>query len=198
MSKLVRNIALIAALAVLVPVQAQGQFWVGLYGGIGIPAGDYSDFAKTGFSGGVDVSYGFSPRFGIAADFVFGLNSAKDEAPTGFDFDQTVLHYDASVYVIVTPEDSEFFLWIDAGAGASTISFRDTDEATGEKPDSQTNFTIPLGVGFGYSVSENVDLFLRSRAYLMFVDEEFWGEGVSTFIDIPIWAGIGFGVGGGS
>ena len=200
MSKLGKLLGLIVLLGLFVPAQAQAQFGVGVYGGLGLPVGPYGDFVDSGFSGGIGAWYGFG-RLGIGADFVYASYKAADGSTTLLPlggFDQTNLHYDASLYINLLPADSNTFFWIDAGLGASTISFKEGDRASegGVKPESQTAFTIPLGLGIGYNVSESVGLFLRSRAYIMMVDDQHW-EGHSTLIDLPIWLGIAFGFGGG-
>lgn len=198
MSKLGKLLPLVILIGLFLPAKAEAQFGVGVYGGMGIVAGSYRDYVDNGFSGGLGLWYGFG-RFGIAGDFVYSSYNAQDGSNVGFEpnggFDQTVLHYDASLYLNLLPADSKTFFWIDAGLGASSISFKEP-EGGGEKPSSETAFTIPLGLGIGYNVSESVGLFIRTRAYIMMVDKEVWND-TSTFIDIPVWLGIAFGFGGG-
>lgn len=198
MSRIYKRLLIMAAgvgLLGVVPSTAQAQgFLLDLYAGVALPTGRLNDLTSPGFSGGLGLGYLFGRSVGIRADFAGEWLSGQEPAVSLPDLDPDLLgrdvnlyHYDASIMLNAT--DTRRTNWIvafDAGAGATTIQFRG-DEA--DRPDSETRFTIPVGFGVGYLVSETVGVFLRGRWYLMFTDDSRFGG--STWSSFPIWGGFG-------
>jgi hypothetical protein len=177
---------------------AQG-FLLDLYAGVALPTGRLNDLTNAGFSGGLGLGYVFNRAVGIRADFAGEWLKGQDPVVSPLpDIDQAffgrdvnLYHYDASIMINATdPRQTNWIVAIDAGAGATTIQFRG-DEL--DRPDSETRFTIPVGLGVGYLVSETVGVFIRGRWYLMFTDVSRFGG--STWSSFPIWGGFGIRVG---
>ena len=199
MSKMSRRL-LIATVGLclmgLSPSTARAQgFLLDLYAGVGLPTGRLNDLTGAGFSGGLGLGYVFSRVLGVRADFAGEWLTGQDPVvsplagldQTFFGRDVNLYHYDASFMVNATdPKQTNWIVAIDAGAGATTIQFRD-DEL--DLPDSETRFTIPVGVRVGYLISETVSVFIRGRWYLLFTDASRFGG--STWSSFPIWGGFG-------
>jgi hypothetical protein len=124
-----------------------------------------NDLTNAGFSGGLGLGYVFNRAVGIRADFAGEWLKGQDPVVSPLpDIDQAffgrdvnLYHYDASIMINATdPRQTNWIVAIDAGAGATTIQFRG-DEL--DRPDSETRFTIPVGLGVGYLVSETVGVF---------------------------------------
>ena len=199
MSRILRRFALVAVgfgLLGAAPstVHAQG-FLLDLYAGVGLPTGRLNDLTNAGFTGGLGLGYLFNRNVGLRADFAGEWLNGQLPVPVPLpdvdeDFlgrDVNLYHYDAAIMINATDtRRTNWLVAIDAGAGATTIQFRG-DEL--DRPDSETRFTIPIGFGVGYLVSETVAVFLRGRWYLMFTDESRFGG--STWSSFPIWGGFG-------
>lgn len=176
---------------------AQG-FLLDLYAGVGLPTGRLNDLTNAGFSGGLGLGYVFSRTVGVRADFAGEWLSSQDPVVSLPDIDEdffgrdvNLYHYDAAIMLNATDtRRTNWIVAIDAGAGATTIQFRGDEP---DRPDSETRFTIPVGLGVGYLVSETVAVFLRGRWYLMFTDSSRFGG--STWSSFPIWGGFGIRVG---
>jgi hypothetical protein len=199
MSKMSRRLLIVTVglcLMGLSPSTARAQgFLLDLYAGVGLPTGKLNDLTGAGFSGGLGLGYVFSRVLGVRADFAGEWLTGQDPVvsalpgldPTFFGRDVNLYHYDASFMVNATdPKQTNWIVAIDAGAGATTIQFRD-DEL--DLPDSETRFTIPVGVRVGYLISETVSVFIRGRWYLLFTDASRFGG--STWSSFPIWGGFG-------
>lgn len=203
MSQLSKRLLMAAAgfgLLGVAPATAHAQgFLLDLYAGVGLPTGRLNDLTSAGFSGGLGFGYVFDRVVGIRADFAGewlsgqspSVSPLPDVDPDFFGRDINLYHYDAAVMINATDtRRTNWIVAIDAGVGATTIQFRG-DEL--DRPDSETRFTIPIGFGFGYLVSESAAVFIRGRWYLMFTEASRFGG--STWSSFPIWAGVGIRVG---
>lgn len=199
MSQISKRLLITAAgfgLMGIAPSTAHAQgFLLDLYAGVGLPTGRLNDLTGAGFSGGLGLGYVFNRAVGVRADFAGEWLKGQDPVVSPLpDIDQAffgrdvnLYHYDAAIMINATdPRQTNWIVAIDAGVGATTIQFRG-DEL--DRPASETRFTIPVGVGVGYLVSETVDVFIRGRWYLIFTDASRFGG--STWSSFPIWGGFG-------
>lgn len=169
---LVLGLALVTGLPAAVDGQSRFTFEGG--GGVSIPVGPLNDMASVGSSLSGSIGYRLIPRLAFrldfAANFLEGINSSENgiagpdlnlyQYTGGFEFEFT------------DPRHSKWHVILNAGAGATTF---DTDEFTLNGVDqdfTESYFTTNAGLGIGYEVSSDVDLFFKIQWYVAFTDEE--------------------------
>lgn len=151
LGRAVRNVALIAVLALMLPAVAQAQnIYFG--GGALIPVSDLEDVADTGIMGigGILFDVGES-GFAVGAEGMYGTSSGADSGPDinvysamGF------VEYDFGSEGSVAP-------YIFGGAG---VLGGEEDVSDGE---SETDFGYMGGAGLGVPLSDRVSLFFEGR-----------------------------------
>lgn len=156
--------------------QQRGDITFEAQAGVAFPAGDLADVADVGGTAGGTVGYQFHPMFGWRAgvEGIF-LNDTRDvngvvPAPA-----MTMIHFTTGPEVVFSPPSHQdvpmTFRFFAAGGGASvdaTESFSDGSSVDFDN----TYFVLNFGGAAGYRVTPTVSVFVDSRAYLFFFDEQ--------------------------
>jgi len=161
--------------------RAQAQFSIG--GGVGIPLGDFDDFAKMGWQGTAAVS--FAPAnmpIGFQIDGNYGQYS--DDSP--LDLKSQFIYGTANaVYRFATAPESTFRPYLIGGGGVYNLK-PTGDDVIGD-PGSETKFGLNAGAGFDIKAG-GAGLFVEGRFHNIFT------EGSDTQF-IPINVGVRLGGG---
>jgi hypothetical protein len=158
---------------------AQAQFSIG--GGLGLPLGDFDDFAKMGWQGTASVS--FAPE-NMPIGFQVDGNYSQFSDDTDLDIKSQFIYGTGNVvYRFATSEESRFHPYLIGGGGVYNLKATG-DDVVGD-PDSETKFGINAGAGFDISAG-GAGLFIEGRFHNVFT------EGSNTQF-IPINVGIRLG-----
>lgn len=225
------TLAALVAAGVLVglPAQADGQqerFFVEARGGIADGLGDVGFIGEYGPTFGASVGYWIHDRIALTvggdatllsgADRDVSPEAAADEQRVFIDVpDIDLYHYGAGVEILATPRESPLEVRFGGGIGGTTIQTdafpADFVAALPERvraPDGgefeTTDLSIDGRLQVGYDVTERVNVFAGTRAYLSFLEEtdtEFFHQaveeadpqGFDTAWDLPIHAGVKIG-----
>lgn len=132
---------------------AAGGMTFGLNAGVAMPMGDFGDFAKLGFGGGVYGDYWVSNAFGIGADIMYNRFSG-DEDVTGPDVSFTDIQFGGHLKYAFPMEGSSFAPWLQAGFAAYNGK---VDGVTGGD-DSSTDMGFNVGAGLGFWSSPTMSM----------------------------------------
>jgi hypothetical protein len=180
-----------AALAVVLgttPALAQGaEFSLG--GGVGLPLGDFDDFAKLGWHGLAGVSFvpSGSP-VGIQVDGQFHQYTLDENVVGGSDLKSRMIFGTANaVYKFSAAEGTRFRPYLIGGGGVYNLKTTGEDDVGGviDTDNSVTKFGINAGAGFDFKAG-SAGLFVEGRFHNVFT------EGSNTTF-IPITVGIRLG-----
>ncbi len=157
--------------------------------GASIPSGDYADLNDAGFDIGLKLGYFFTDRLSFRVDLESAFLTGKpiNLNGTNQDWPNTQLwHYTAGLgYMVTDPALTAFRFGLNAGLGATTITYDDADELN------DTYFTVNYGAKFGYGLTEMVDIFANVMGYTIFGDDNDLSD-VDTFTTWPITLGLDF------
>ena len=148
--------AAVSVLAAPMAMAAKGDMTFGLNGGAALPIGDYKDFFKTGFGGGVFGDYWVHEQFGVGINLGYVQNKGKDE-PGVKDPKASII--EAEVHGKWTPpmKDSKLAPYLEFGGGLHRAKFEASDSTTGASFDTTMNkFGFHVGGGVGYKASPGV------------------------------------------
>ena len=178
MRKAFLAVAAIASLATIpATAQAQGGFKFGVMGGASLPMGDFGEFSKTGFGGGVTLMMRAPEAkvgFGIEAQINrFGVEDIGD-----IDVNATTNLYGAMARLEFAAGNA-FYLLGGAGLFRTEVTADDDGPDLGETDN--TDFAVQGGLGFNFGPG----LFLEGKFVNVFT------EGESTQF-VPIVVGIRF------
>lgn len=136
---------------------------LGLIGGLGVPTGDFSDAANTGYYVGANGAYMFNQQFGIGVDLAYhgwagsdDLNAATDAllGTTGSEWTWSAIQATPHLIVAV-PSEGTVRPWFKAGAGLYNLKGK-LETPLGDDDDSESKFGFNVGLGFDY---RNTDAF---------------------------------------
>jgi len=74
-----RSLLITVCLALVPTVAFAGPFWLGATAGVGIPFGDFSDVASTGFNIGGNVDYEITSRFAVGGEVGWQTYGGNDD-----------------------------------------------------------------------------------------------------------------------
>ncbi len=164
MNGLAKHVAALTlgVVAFAAPLQAQGpQFLLGA--GLGLPLGEFGDFAKTGFHGTAGVAI-------APASLPVGLRLDGTFSHFGTEFDdvswRTLSLTGNAVYNFKTAETSRIAPYLIGGVGLYN------NKATGdgaEGAESETDFGINAGAGFNVAAGA-ASVFVEGRFHNVFTD----------------------------
>jgi hypothetical protein len=196
---LVLGVALLQAAA---PEEASAQqrsiFSVDGRIGAAFPAGELSNFEKTGLSWGAGVGFWLTSVVGLRGDLQYDYLVSKS-FPTGASApDLDLRHLSGSlVFNFAKPQWQTLPLSFTADIGAGVTKWKTPDGSTIAYDKSY--FTGNAGAAIGYDATRNINLFIGAKAYLMVLDEDdtqVWADldpKVSTFTtswSFPLFFGV--------
>lgn len=183
-------------------------------GGIGLPAGDLGSVGDAGPAFDLGINFGLSERLfvriGGGAELYDGFDVGAATGNEGVNrLELNLVHLDAGiVYQFTRPEARGFFASGSALAGFTNFNVPRVETSVGasavEIDISELYPSAGLGLTGGYTVSEQVDVYLNARGYGVFGDEEDTSDlvrvyndrfdpdlaGLSTMYSVPITAGV--------
>lgn len=221
----------VAALLVWLPAQADAQqesFFIEGRGGIGLGLGDVGFITDLGPTFGADIGYWLHDRVAVTiggdatllsgADRDVSDDAVEDGTQVFIDVpDMDLYHYTLGLELLVTPRDNPLEVTFGGGIGATTISTDAFPESfvsglteaerrglDANREFSSTELTVDGRLQVGYDVSNRINVFAGTRAYLAFTDRpntKFFHEavqeaderGFDTAWDLPIHAGVKIG-----
>lgn len=183
--------------------QQRGDITFEAQAGVAFPAGDLADVADVGGTAGATIGYQFHRLFGWRAgvEGIF-LNDTRDvngvvPAPA-----MDMIHFTTGPEVVFSPPSHQdapmTFRFFAAGGGASVEAEDSFSDGSSVRFDN-TYFVLNFGGAAGYQITPTVHVFVDSRAYLFFFDEQDTGAfaGRSPFVEpfsrgwvVPVTAGI--------
>ncbi|MDP2497453.1 MAG: hypothetical protein Q8W44_05595 [Candidatus Palauibacterales bacterium] len=183
-------------------------------GGWTVPAGDLADVAEAGPSYNVGINFGLTDRFMLRLDGGADLYDGFDiGAPLGnegvneLEVQHFRLHAGA-LYYLTRRQPGGFFASVNGTAGFTNLSVPRTQTSVGtdavEIDISELYPSANVGATAGYSVHEQVDVYLDAQAYGVFGDEADTGDltqvyndrndpdldGLSTTYSFPVSVGL--------
>ncbi len=190
-------------LAASVEAQQRGDITFEAQAGVAFPAGDLADVADVGGTAGATIGYQFHRLFGWRAgvEGIF-LNDTRDvngvvPAPA-----MDMIHFTTGPEVVFSPPSHQdapmTFRFFAAGGGASVDASEGFSDGSSVSFDN-TYFVLNFGGAAGYQITPTVHVFVDSRAYLFFFDEQDTGTFAdrSQFVEpfsrgwvVPVTAGI--------
>lgn len=176
----VRAFAIVGAVVTFAPAslhaQERGDITFEGQAGVAFPAGDLADVADMGGMAGGTIGYQFHRYFGWRAglEAIF-LNDTRDvngvvPAPA-----MDMVHFMTGPEVVFPPPSHQdlpmtFRVFV-AGGGASVEAQESFSDGTSVDFDN-TYLVLNFGGAAGYQVTPTVNVFVDSRAYLFFFDEQ--------------------------
>lgn len=161
-------------------------------GGVAVPVGDLGDVADLGPSYNVGVNFGLSDRFMIRVDGGADLFDGFDAGTSGtegvneLDVQHFRLHAGA-LYYLTRRRPGGFFASVNGTAGFTNLSVPRTQTSVGtdavEIDISEIYPSANVGATAGYSVHEQVDVYLDVQAYGVFGDEADAGDLIQVYND---------------
>lgn len=183
-------------------------------GGIGLPAGDLGSVGDPGPAFNLNVNFGLNEklfvRLGGGGELYGGFDVGQGLGSEGTsELELNLVHLDAGLlYQLTRPEQSGFFASVNATGGVSNLNVPRVETSVGasavEIDISGLYPSAAAGLTAGYTVSEQVDLYLDAQGYAVFGDEEDTSDlvrvyndrndpdldGLSTMYSVPITAGV--------
>ena len=168
-----------AGVAPLHAQQSDGGF-LDVRGGAGIALDDLGELSieEVGPAFGLGIGVRLSPQLALRVDadaILFpGDTQDEDDPPTGeIDGpDMRLLHLTAGADLRLTPASWGLNLTAQVGGGITQWEIDRFDVGAGPVEFSEVYPTAMGGILLGYAFSPNVDLYLGSRAYVTFADEQ--------------------------
>lgn len=179
-------LALVLAFSLAAPAGLAGQeppVDFDARGGIAFPVGNLGDVADgAGPSFNVGVNFGLTDRFLLrvtgGADMYQGIDLGEPGGNEGLnELDVDLIHFHAGgLYYLLPPESRKVSVALTGTAGLTNFHVPRLATSVGtdavEFELSELYFSAGGGVSLGYSVHEQVDIFLDGHTYLVFGNEE--------------------------
>lgn len=183
-------------------------------GGIGLPVGDLGSVADPGPAFNVNVNFGLNDRLfirtGGGAELYDGFGVSQSLGSEGInELELNLVHLDAGLlYQLTRPEQSGFFASVNATGGVTNLNVPRVETSVGasavEVDISELYPSASAGLTGGYTISEQVDVYLDVQGYAVFGDEADTGDlvqvyndraqddvdGLSTMYSVPLTAGV--------
>lgn len=177
LGRVMRNVALLSALALAVPTLAQAQASIYVGPGVLLPVGDFGDVADAGWMavGGFFVPVG-SGNIAVGAEGFYGSASGVDDGPS------TDVYGALGTIGLAFGEAGSVRPFVFGGAG---IIGADVDLGETEVDASDTSFGYEAGAGLSIPAGERFGIFIEGR-YM----------GSSDLDMLGVVAGVGIGLGG--
>lgn len=183
-------------------------------GGLAIPVGDLGEVADAGPSYNVGINFGLTDRFMIrldgGADLYDGFDAGAalgNEGVNEIEVQHFKLHAGA-LYYLTPRSEGGFFASVNGTAGFTNLSVPRTQTSVGtdavEIDISELYPSANIGGTVGYTVHEQVDVYIDGQAYGVFGDEADTGDltqvyndrndpdldGLSTTYSFPVSVGL--------
>lgn len=154
-------LALALAAALATPAAA-AEFWAGVDGGLGIPIGNLSDAASTGFNLGLHGTYRMTDQFGFGGELGWQSYGGNDDlekelsalAGTAVDVRLRVIPILAFAEYEL-PGQTSMVPFLRAGLGLYNLNLK-AESAAGDTEDSETKFGLHVGGGLNGEVSDTI------------------------------------------
>lgn len=138
----------IACLAFSAGVSRAETNWVGLYGGLSMPTGDFSDAASMGFDIGASGTWMFAPVWGIGADVAYHAWNGSDDIEIGGDDVKFSAIQAGGHFMYMIPSEGMMRPWLKGGLGIynvkSEVEFAGGGSAEGDE--SEMGFLLGAGI----------------------------------------------------
>lgn len=169
-------VALVTFLTASLQAQGRGTISFEAQAGVAFPAGDLAAVADVGGTAGGTIGYQFHRLFGWRAGLegIF-LNDTRDvhgvvPAPA-----MDMIHFTTGPEVVFSApshqDEPMTFRIFAAGGGASVQAKESFSDGSSVSLDN-TYFVLNFGGAAGYQITRTVNVFVDSRAYLFFFDEQ--------------------------
>lgn len=197
--------ALLVTVALAAPGPAEAQenpYQVNVEGGYTVPLGATSDVWKGGLHAGLAFTYWASPRVGLRVDGRRDALTGKEAGDLSGPFnvpDATILRTTGGVTVrALDPEESDWFLNVDMGAGIASFSSEDFPadvDQPGDAPEpdfeitdlSETYVALNGGVKTGYRFSDRFSAYVGGRGTYIGSDEDELEDFAAFDPDTPVF-----------
>jgi opacity protein-like surface antigen len=185
-----------------VGVAGAQSFKIGVEGGAGIPTGDYSDAANTGWLGTALATYMLDERFGVGVDLGYhnwagsdDLNNVTDLLLGTSDAKWTWSAIQATAHgVLMVPLQSPARPWLRVGAGFYSVKLK-LESAAGGGDTSKSKFGFNGGVGVDFVANESTTVGVGGMYHFiptkddLGADVSFFTIGAHVLFNIPMGAG---------
>ena len=174
-----------------------GSNWVGFNGGAGIPTGDYSNAANTGWNLGVTGTHMIDDQWGFGADvgyLAWGASSDMNAAAEsvfgpGSKFNWSAIQATAHG-VMQFPTSGNVHPYAQVGAGLYNMDLK-LDSSFGNASTSKSEFGFNVGGGVTMPASNNMKWGV-SAAYHMVPTSNDYGSDVNFFsLGLDLMWGVG-------
>lgn len=183
-------------------------------GGIGLPAGDLGSVGDPGPAFNLNVNFGLNDRLyvrgGGGAELYDGFDVGAGLGNEGVNrLELNLVHLDVGLlYRLTRPGERGFFASANATGGVANFNVPRVETSVGasavEIDVSGLYPSAAVGLTGGYTVSEQVDVYLDAQGYAVFGDDEDTSDlvrvhndrmqadldGLSTMYSVPITAGV--------
>jgi len=148
--------------------------WVGIYGGLGMPTGDFSDAASTGYDFGATGTWMFAPTWGVGVDVAyFSWSGSDDIEATGDDWTFSAVQATGHGLFMI-PTQGNMHPWLKGGLGMYNMK-ASVDYATppgGSADDSESNFGFNVGGGIDMATSPTMRVGVGAAYHIIQTDPD--------------------------
>ena len=137
---------------------ASGTMTFGVGGGVTMPMGDFSDFTKLGFNGGVYGDYWLKDNYAFGVDITGNFLSAKDDYKTALStpaypdpsFKETLISFGVHGKWVAAMKDASVSPWVTYGVAMYNLKAKleDAGPANGDVSDNKFGFNGGGGLDF--------------------------------------------------
>lgn len=148
---------------------AKGDITFGLTGGMAMPMGDFADFFKMGFGGGVYGDYAVAEQFLVGVDGMYNQFSADEDVFGDLDVTFSMINFGAHGKWLPPVKDSPMAPYISVGVGMYNGKIKMEDEAEEE---SESKIGINGGAGVDFKVNPQFTVGVGGAFHHVMTDEE--------------------------
>jgi opacity protein-like surface antigen len=174
------------ALMTIAGVANAGQNWIGITGGAGIPSGNYSNAASTGWQIGATGTHMIDGQWGIGADVGYHAWGGSDQANAaaiaafgpGSEFKWSALQVTAHG-TMAFPTQSQMKPYLSAGLGLYDVSAK-LSSPSGDATTSKNEFGYNIGAGMDMGMQHNMRWGLAANYHIIPANKDL-GSDVNFF-----------------
>ena len=172
---------------------AAGDVSLGLKAGLGLPIGDFKDFAATGFHLGATGDYAFNDRFSLGGDLVYHTFGGNDQLEKDLsaslgqsvDFKFSIIQITPHLRFSL-PTEGTLAPYVQLGLGL----YRSTGKSDPGGSDSSTPFGFHIGVGADIKKAESYT-YGFSGEFHQISSSDASGDKSANLITVGVHAGFG-------
>lgn len=171
--------------------------WFGVNAGAGVPMGDYSDAAATGYQFGVTGTRMMNDQWGFGADVNYHMWNGSDEANSaaelafgsGSEFKWSALQATANVMMNI-PSQGMMSPYLKGGLGLYNVSFK-LESPSGDMDTSESKLGFNFGGGMNFASSGNMRWGVNAAYHVVPAEEDLGSDLNAMTFGLNVMWGVG-------